>query len=83
MPLLAAALSGLALGALNFTALAANARLYLTGGNPLVPFALQLLRLGGLVAAMILAVRFGASALLAVFAGFLVARQLAVRLVRR
>lgn len=83
MPLIAAALAGLALGGLNFAALAANTRLYVSGGNPLVPLALQLLRLGGLALALIAAARFGAPVLLTAFAGFLIARQVAVRLARR
>lgn len=56
----------------------------LAGGSPwLVPVALTLGRIGGAVLVLGVAARFGAPDLIAALAGIIVARLLAVRVVRR
>ncbi len=83
VPIVAGALAGLALGTLFFRGLAATARLYVTGGiRRAVP--LYLLRLAGATAAFTLAALWGgAEVLLAMLAGFQIARMLVVRRERR
>ena len=83
LPLLAGALAGLALGTLFFRGLAATARLYVLGGvRRAMP--LYLMRLTGATAGFtIAAVWGGAAPLLAMLAGFQLARSLVVRRERR
>lgn len=74
--------AGLVLGVGYFAALWRTVA-RLAGGSPwLVPVTLTLGRIGGAVLFLGVAARFGASDLLAAFAGVLVARLIAVRLVR-
>jgi hypothetical protein len=67
---------GLALGAAHFGALHVNARLYLgeLGGGRAV--GLHALRMGAIVAALLGVARFGGVALVAAFAGLLLARRM-------
>lgn len=83
VPVIAGALAGLALGVLFFRGLAATARLYALGGvRRAVP--LYLLRLAGATAGFTLAALWGgAEALLAMLAGFQLARSIVVRRERR
>ncbi len=83
LPILAGALAGLALGVLFFRGLAATARLYVTGGvRRAVP--LYLLRLAAAAAGFTIATLWGgAEALLAMLAGFQLARSLVVRREKR
>ena len=83
LPILAGALAGLALGVLFFRGLAATARLYVTGGvRRAVP--LYLLRLAAATAGFTIAALWGgAEALLAMLAGFQLARSLVVRREKR
>lgn len=83
VPVVAGALAGLALGILFFRGLAATARLYALGGvRRAVP--LYLLRLAGATAGFtIAAVWGGAEALLAMLAGFQLARSIVVRREKR
>ncbi|SMF51033.1 F1/F0 ATPase, subunit 2 [Azospirillum oryzae] len=83
VPVVAGALAGLALGVLFFRGLAATARLYALGGvRRAVP--LYLLRLAGATAGFtIAAVWGGAEALLAMLAGFQLARSIVVRREKR
>jgi len=83
LPIVAGALAGLVLGVLFFRGLAATARLYALGGvRRAVP--LYLLRLAGATAGFtIAAIWGGAEALLAMLAGFQLARTVVVRRERR
>ena len=83
LPIVAGALAGLVLGVLFFRGLAATARLYALGGvRRAVP--LYLLRLAGATAGFtIAAVWGGAEALLAMLAGFQLARTVVVRREKR
>ncbi|PGH55295.1 ATP synthase subunit I [Azospirillum palustre] len=83
LPIVAGALAGLTLGTLFFRGLAATARLYAVGGvRRAMP--LYLLRLAGATAGFtIAAVWGGAEALLAMLAGFQLARSVVVRRERR
>ncbi|BAI75370.1 hypothetical protein AZL_c00770 (plasmid) [Azospirillum sp. B510] len=83
LPILAGALAGLAFGALFFRGLAATARLYVAGGvRRAMP--LYLLRLFGATAAFTMAAIWGGAAvLLAMLAGFQLARSVVVRRERR
>jgi F1F0 ATPase subunit 2 len=83
IPIAAGALAGLALGVLFFRGLAATARLYALGGvRRAVP--LYLLRLAGATAGFTIAALWGgAEALLAMLAGFQLARSIVVRRERR
>ncbi|MCM8737085.1 ATP synthase subunit I [Azospirillum sp. A1-3] len=83
VPVVAGALAGLALGVLFFRGLAATARLYALGGvRRAVP--LYLLRLAGATAGFTIAALWGgAEALLAMLAGFQLARTVVVRRERR
>lgn len=75
--------AGLVVGWAYFAALRRTVDLYATGRRPPVQVALTLARIGGVTAFLGAAVRFGALPLLAAFLGFLVARSLALRAVRR
>ncbi|PWC97990.1 ATP synthase subunit I [Azospirillum sp. TSO5] len=83
VPVVAGALAGLALGVLFFRGLAATARLYALGGvRRAVP--LYLLRLAGATAGFTIAALWGgAEALLAMLAGFQLARAVVVRREKR
>ncbi|MDR6774322.1 ATP synthase subunit I [Azospirillum sp. BE72] len=83
LPILTGALAGLALGILFFRGLAATARLYVSGGiQRAVP--LYLLRLACATAGFTIAALWGgAEALLAMLAGFQLARSLVVRREKR
>lgn len=83
LPILAGALAGLALGILFFRGLAATARLYVVGGvRRAMP--LYLLRLAGATAGFTMAAVWGGAApLLAMLAGFQLARSVVVRRERR
>ncbi|WP_345773831.1 ATP synthase subunit I [Azospirillum endophyticum] len=83
IPVLAGALAGLTLGALFFRGLAATARLYAVGGvRRAVP--LYLLRLAGATAGFTFAAIWGgAEVLLAMLAGFQLARTVVIRRERR
>ncbi|AWB08930.1 ATP synthase subunit I (plasmid) [Azospirillum humicireducens] len=83
LPILAGTLAGLVLGTLFFRGLAATARLYVSGGvRRAVP--LYLLRLACATAGFTLAALWGgAEALLAMLAGFQLARSLVVRREKR
>lgn len=83
VPIIAGALAGLALGVLFFRGLAATARLYALGGvRRAVP--LYLLRLAGATAGFTIAALWGgAEALLAMLAGFQLARSIVIRRERR
>lgn len=74
---------GLALGAAFFAALRLNARLYLGHAGRLPAALLQVARIGVAGGAFLLAARWGAAALLGTFAGFLVARMVALRVAGR
>ncbi|AWU96277.1 ATP synthase subunit I [Azospirillum ramasamyi] len=83
LPILAGALAGLALGLLFFRGLAATSRLYVAGGvRRALP--LHLLRLAAAAAGFTAAALWGgAAALLAMLAGFQLARGLVVRREKR
>jgi len=74
---------GLALGAVYFGGLAWTVRLFLSGRGAMLPAALTGVRFALAAAALLLAARHGAPALLAAFAGFLVMRLVALQLARR
>ncbi|CAO3431626.1 N-ATPase subunit AtpR [Azospirillum endophyticum] len=82
-PIIAGLAAGLALGALFFRGLAATARLYAVGGvRRAMP--LYLLRLAGATAGFTIAAAWGgAEVLLAMLAGFQMARAVMVRHERR
>ena len=75
--------AGLLLGLAYFAALWRTVALLAGGSSWLAPVALTVGRLAGAVALLAAAVRWGAPDLLAVFAGILLARLIAVRVVRR
>lgn len=77
------AVAGLALGLAYFAALRQTAALLGTGGSRLRPLLLTLARVAGAALAFFFAARLGAAPLLAAFLGFLAARALALRWVRR
>lgn len=84
LPLAAAmAAAGLLIGLFYFAALRRTVQLYGAGRSRLGPAALTIGRIGGAAAFLVLAARLGALPLLAAFAGFLVARAIALRAVRR
>jgi F1F0 ATPase subunit 2 len=67
--------AGLVLGAAHFAALHVNTRLYLAGGSGAArAVGLHALRMALLVAAWLVVARFGGVALVAAFAGLLLAR---------
>jgi F1F0 ATPase subunit 2 len=74
---------GVALGAAYFGGLYWNVRLLAAGGGGPWPVALVGLRFALAAVVLWLAARHGASALLAAFAGFLVARLITLRIARR
>ncbi len=76
-------ISGFAFGRLYFAALKQASALFASGGGWTGPLGLTLGRIGAAVVFLSLAARLGAAALLAAFLGFLLARTLALRAVRR
>jgi len=80
---LAMVFSGLLLGLAYFAALKHSVAQLLGGNGWLAPLALTLVRLSIAAGFLYAAVQLGAAPLLAGFAGFLVARALAVRAQRR
>ena len=77
------AIAGLVLGLAYFAALRRTAALLGAGGSRLRPLLLTLVRVAGAALAFVFAARLGAPPLLAAFLGFLAARALALRWVRR
>lgn len=73
------ALIGFALGLAYFAALRRTVTLFAAGRGWLAPVALTLGRLAAAIIVLGLAAKLGATALLAMFVGFLVARAVAVR----
>lgn len=78
----AMALAGLAFGLLYFAAMHRTAALFVTGSGWLRPSALTLGRIAAATVFMALAARLGTTPLLAAFSGFLVARAIALHVVR-
>ena len=76
-------ISGLAFGLLYFATLKRAAALVASGGGWMGPLGLTLARIVAAVIFLSLAAKLGAAALLAAFLGFLLARALALRAVRR
>lgn len=74
---------GVALGWAYFAALRHGVKLYVTGGTLLKGLYWMLARLAGAAVFFTFVVRFGVWPLLGAFIGFLAARQIAVRGVRR
>ncbi len=74
-----AILVGLIVGLAYFRGLRFTANLFVEGRGWALLLALTLVRLAGVIAVLLLAVRFGAVALMACFLGFLMARMIAVR----
>ncbi len=85
LPVLLAAigLAGFVFGLLYFAAVQRTAILFATGRGWLAPVALTAGRIAAAAAFLALAARIGAAALLATFAGFLLARVVALRAARR
>jgi F1F0 ATPase subunit 2 len=75
--------AGLALGVAYFAALRRTTDLYAAGRGWTIPASLTLGRLVAAAGFFALAANFGAMPLLAVFSGFLIARGLALRAVKR
>jgi F1F0 ATPase subunit 2 len=80
---LAQLLVGFAVGVVYFEALRRTAMRFTTRKGWLEPVALTASRIGIAVAVFAIAARFGAAALLVTFAGFLIARTVAVYRSRR
>jgi F1F0 ATPase subunit 2 len=80
---LVAILAGLLVGVAYFAALRWAVGLYVAGEGWFGPVALTLGRFLGIAAFLAVAVRFGATALLAGSLGFLIARAIMVRAARR
>ena len=76
-------LAGLVLGLLYFAALRRTSVLLAAGNDWTHPLLFTAARIGGAVVFLVLAAKLGAAPLLAAFAGFLVARMIALRFVRR
>ena len=76
-------ISGFAFGLLYFATLKRAAALFASGSSWMGPLGLTLARIVAAVIFLSLAARLGAAALLAAFLGFLLARALALRAVRR
>ncbi len=74
--------AGLLAGFAYFAALSRTVALFASGGGWLGPVALTLVRLAAAAGFFVFAVRFGATPLLAAFAGFLAARAVALRRAR-
>jgi hypothetical protein len=81
--LVAAGLAGFILGLAYFAAVQRTALLFVAGRGWLAPVALTLARIAAAVLFLALAARLGAAPLLAGFAGFLLARAVALRVARR
>lgn len=79
----AMAAAGLVVGLGYFAALRRTVQLYGAEGNRLAPAVLTVGRIAGAAAFLIVAARLGAVPLLAAFSGFLLARAIALRAVRR
>lgn len=79
----ATALAGFAFGLAYFAALHRTAALFTAGAGWLGPSALTLARIGAATIFFMLAAKLGATSLLAAFAGFLVARAIALHTVER
>jgi NhaP-type Na+/H+ or K+/H+ antiporter len=75
--------AGIGLGFAYFALMRRSTESYLAGGGWLAPLALTAARLAGAVVVLAVAAHFGAASLLAVFGGFLIARAIVLRRVRR
>ena len=75
--------AGFGFGLAYFAALRRSVDLYAAGRGPLVPALLTAVRIALAIAVFAVAAKSGATALLGAFAGFLVARAVAVRAARR
>lgn len=78
-----AASAGFAFGLLYFAALKRSVAMFADARGVLAPLGLTLARFAAAVVLLGLAAQLGAAALLAAFVGFLLARNLALRLARR
>lgn len=76
-------LVGIGLGFAYFAAMRRSAESYLAGRGWIIPLALTAARLAGAVVVLAVAAHFGAGSLLAAFGGFLIARVIVLRRVRR
>lgn len=81
--LVAIGLAGFVFGLAYFAAVQRTALLFAAGRGWLAPVALTVGRIGAAVLFLTLAARLGAAPLLAGFAGFLLARAVALRVARR
>ena len=81
--LVAIGLAGFVFGLAYFAAVQRTALLFAAGRGWLAPVALTVGRIGAAVLFLALAARLGAAPLLAGFAGFLLARAVALRAARR
>ncbi len=81
--LAALALAGFVFGLLYFAAVQRTAILFAAGRGWFAPVALTIARIGLAATFLALAARLGAAPLLTAFAGFMLARALALRLARR
>ena len=81
--LVAIGLAGFVFGLAYFAAVQRTALLFAAGRGWLAPVALTVGRIGAAVLFLALAARLGAAPLLAGFAGFLLARAVALRVARR
>ncbi|HVY57767.1 MAG TPA: ATP synthase subunit I [Xanthobacteraceae bacterium] len=77
------ALAGLVFGLIYFAALKRSVSLLVGGSGFLGPLALTLGRIGAAAALLVVAAKLGAAPLLAAFAGYLMARGVALRAERR
>ncbi|HUK07427.1 MAG TPA: ATP synthase subunit I [Stellaceae bacterium] len=77
------AVAGVAFGLIYFAVLRRTSVLLAAGGGWTAPLAFTAARICGAVIFLTLAAELGAASLLAAFIGFLVARAIAVRVVRR
>ena len=84
-PLLYAALglAGFAFGLVYFAAVKRTATLFAAGSGWLAPAALTIARIASAATLLALAAKPGAASLLAAFAGFMLARTVALRAARR
>ncbi len=76
-------LAGFVVGLLYFATVQRTAVLFAAGRGWLAPVALTVGRIGAAATFLALAARLGAAPLLAAFAGFLLARAVALRVARR
>ncbi len=81
--LAAMALAGIAFGLIYFAAVQRTAILFAAGRGWLAPVALTIARIALAAAFLAFAARLGAAPLLAAFAGFMLARAVALRAARR